>query len=130
MIKIIVIIPAYNEEKSIGKVIKEICSSFEILLLTIILLIHSTLAKMERQCQRIEKATVRLFGKDSGIHAQLETKPDIVVFLDVHYSDYPDELTQIVKYWQHTLTFVIGARVAHLREKKDLNDATTSFGTG
>ena len=44
-------------------------------------------------------------------------KPDIVVFLDGDYSDYPEELTKIVKpIIEKDIDFVIGARVKELRE--------------
>ena len=45
-------------------------------------------------------------------------KPDIMVFLDGDYSDYPEELTKIVQpIIEDNIDFVIGARVKHLREK-------------
>ena len=44
-------------------------------------------------------------------------KTDIVVFLDGDYSDYPEELTKIVKpIIEKDIDFVIGARVKELRE--------------
>src|SRR5690606_15626656 len=45
-------------------------------------------------------------------------KPDIVVFLDGDYSDYPEELTKIVRpIIEDDVDLVIGARVKRLREK-------------
>jgi glycosyltransferase involved in cell wall biosynthesis len=47
-----------------------------------------------------------------------EIKPDIVVFLDGDYSDYPDELTQLIApILENNIDFVVGSRVARLREK-------------
>ena len=44
-------------------------------------------------------------------------QPDIIVFLDGDYSDYPEELTKIVSpIINDDLDFVIGARVKRLRE--------------
>ena len=45
-------------------------------------------------------------------------KPDIIVFLDGDYSDYPEELTKIIApIIEQDIDFVIGARVPELREK-------------
>jgi len=50
--------------------------------------------------------------------SNLETKPDIIVFLDGDYSDYPEELTKVVKpIIEDDIDFVIGARVKQLREQ-------------
>jgi glycosyltransferase involved in cell wall biosynthesis len=49
--------------------------------------------------------------------SQEKTKPDIVVFLDGDYSDYPSELTKIVApILENNIDFVVGARVKELRE--------------
>ncbi len=45
-------------------------------------------------------------------------KPDIIVFLDGDYSDYPEQLTEIVApIINDNIDFVIGARVKRLREQ-------------
>ena len=45
-------------------------------------------------------------------------KPEIIVFIDGDYSDYPDELMTLVKpIIKDNYDFVIGARVKSLREK-------------
>ena len=50
--------------------------------------------------------------------ANQKSKPDIVVFLDGDYSDYPEELTKIVEpIIKSNKDFVIGARVKRLREQ-------------
>jgi len=50
--------------------------------------------------------------------ASCTKKPDIIVFLDGDYSDYPEELTQIVEpILNNGMDFVIGARVKRLREQ-------------
>ena len=46
-----------------------------------------------------------------------ENNPDIVVFLDGDYSDYPEQLTEIIApIINDDIDFVIGARVKELRE--------------
>ena len=50
--------------------------------------------------------------------AKQEKKPDIIIFLDGDYSDYPEELTKIVNpILEDDIDFVIGARVKRLREE-------------
>jgi glycosyltransferase involved in cell wall biosynthesis len=50
-----------------------------------------------------------------------EIKPDIVVFLDGDYSDYPAELIKIIApILEENIDFVIGARVNSLREKNSM----------
>jgi glycosyltransferase involved in cell wall biosynthesis len=50
--------------------------------------------------------------------AKQQEQPDIIVFLDGDYSDYPEELTKIVApIINDNLDFVIGARVKRLREQ-------------
>ena len=49
--------------------------------------------------------------------ASLKDKPDIVVFLDGDYSDYPEQLTELVApIINDNIDFVIGSRVKELRE--------------
>jgi glycosyltransferase involved in cell wall biosynthesis len=54
------------------------------------------------------------------IEAQSE-KPDIVVFLDGDYSDYPEDLSKLVKpIIKDNIDLVIGARVKTLREPNSM----------
>jgi len=49
--------------------------------------------------------------------SEKNSKPDIVVFLDGDYSDYPEQLTELVApIIEKNIDFVIGARVKRLRE--------------
>ena len=49
--------------------------------------------------------------------AKQKTKPEIVVFLDGDYSDYPEQLTAIIDpIIKDNIDFVIGSRVKELRE--------------
>lgn len=120
-----VIIPAYNEEKSIGHVIQDIPS-----IVTEIIVISNNSTDDTIQVAKNAGATVlnenrKGYGyaclKGLEYVAQLETKPDIIVFLDGDYSDYPQELTQIIApLLEDDIDFVIGARVARLREKHSM----------
>ena len=47
-----------------------------------------------------------------------ENQPNIIVFLDGDYSDYPEQLTELVDpIINDNIDFVIGARVKRLREQ-------------
>ncbi len=119
---ICVIIPAYNEEASIGKVIKAIP---KIVSEVIVVSNNSsdnteTVAKKAGATVLIEKNKGYGYACLKGIKyiSEKEKKPDIVVFLDGDYSDYPEELTKIITpITENNLDFVVGARVKHLREK-------------
>jgi len=120
-----VIIPAYNEEKAIGHVIQDIPSS-----VSEVIVISNNSTDNTIQTAKNSGATVlsenrKGYGyaclKGLEYIAQLETKPDIIVFLDGDYSDYPQELTQIIApILEHNIDFVVGARVARLREKHSM----------
>lgn len=121
MYKIKVIIPAFNEEKAIAKVIYEIPSFVD----EIIVISNNSTDKTE-QVARKTGATVLSENKKGYGYAclkgmeyisNLEIKPDIIVFLDGDYSDYPEELTKLIAPIQNqNIDFVIGARVSNLRE--------------
>lgn len=121
MTKITVIIPAYNEEKSIGKVIQEIPK-----IVSEIIVINNNSTDATAKVAFENGATVlaenrKGYGyaclKGMEYIAQLKTKPDIVVFLDGDYSDYPQELTQIITpILEENIDFVVGARVPEFRE--------------
>ncbi len=116
-----VIIPAYNEEGSIGKVIQEIPD-----IVDEIIVVNNNSTDGTDIIAKKAGATVlneprKGYGyaclKGMDYLANQEIKPEIVVFLDGDFSDYPQELTNIVKpIIEEDIDFVIGARVKHLRE--------------
>jgi glycosyltransferase involved in cell wall biosynthesis len=117
-----VIIPAYNEADSIGKVIDEIPA-----LVSEIVVVSNNSSDGTEKIARTAGATVlieerRGYGyaclKGMKYISELPSKPDIVVFLDGDYSDYPEELLKIIKpIIEDRIDFVIGARDKKLREK-------------
>ena len=121
MQKINVIIPAFNEQDSIGLVVGDIPDHVE----EIIVVSNNSTDQTEAQAQKAG-ATVLTEKKPGYGYACLkgmqyiatkETKPDIVVFLDGDYSDYPEQLDELIKpIITDNLDFVIGARVKRLRE--------------
>jgi glycosyltransferase involved in cell wall biosynthesis len=117
-----VIIPAYNEEKAIANVISEIPS-----LVSEIIVVNNNSTDKTEEVAKNAGATV-LFEERKGYgYACLkglkhienqEIKPQIIVFLDGDYSDYPDELTKLINpIINQDIDFVIGSRNSNLREK-------------
>ena len=127
-----VIIPAYNEAASIGKVIGDIPS---IVSEVIVVSNNSTdtTEKVARQAGAMVLIEPRkgygyacLKGMEylaaapdfKSSNAQQSDLTPIVVFLDGDYSDYPEQLTEIVSpIIENNADFVIGARDKKLREK-------------
>jgi glycosyltransferase involved in cell wall biosynthesis len=117
-----VIIPAFNEEASIGKVISEIPD-----LVSEIIVVSNNSSDQTETVAKISGATVlrepqKGYGyaclKGLEYIASREIKPDIVVFLDGDYSDYPQDLHKIVApIINKNMDLVIGSRVKKWREK-------------
>ena len=125
MSNIQVIIPAYNEERAIANVIKEIPNS-----VSEIIIISNNSTDNTIKVATAAGATVLSENRKGYGYACLkgmeyisnqEIKPDIVVFLDGDYSDYPDELTQLIApILENNIDFVVGSRVARLRERNSM----------
>lgn len=119
MTKIAVIIPAFNEVHSIGKVVAAIPN-------TVYKIVVVDNASTDATAQVAEShGAVVLHEKQKGYgyaclkgiaHLQ-EDPPEIVVFLDGDYSDYPEDLDQLVDpIIEGTVLFCLGARDKKLRE--------------
>lgn len=121
MQKIKVIIPAYNEENSIGSVVKDIPGHVD----EVIVVSNNSKDQTEL---RAKNAGATVLTEDrpgygyaclkgmSYVASQVE-KPDIIVFLDGDYSDYPEQLDELVApIIEEDIDFVIGARVKRFRE--------------
>ena len=118
-----VIIPAYNEESSITKVIKDIPSNVD----EVIVISNNSTDKTEENAKK-SGATVLteprkgygyacLKGMDYIANLKASQHPDIIVFLDGDYSDYPEQLTELVApIINGNIDLVIGSRVKELRE--------------
>ena len=117
-----VIIPAYNEADSIEKVIGDIPT-----LVSEIIVVSNNSSDATETIARTAGATVlkenrRGYGyaclKGMDYISELPSKPDIIVFLDGDYSDYPEQLLEIIKpIIEDKIDFVVGAREKKLREK-------------
>ena len=121
-----VIIPAYNEEDSIANVINDIPSIVD----EIIVISNNSTDKTEENALKAGATVLQESRKGYGYAclkgmeyiastslSDQEEKPDIIVFLDGDYSDYPEQLTELVApIINNDKDFVIGARVKKLRE--------------
>ncbi len=115
------IIPAYNEADSIGLVIADIPEMVEQVIVTSN---NSSDATVENA--RAAGATVLEEPRPGYGYACLKAMDyiavnnlptDIVVFLDGDYSDYPEQLTELVApIIEDDVDFVVGARVSRFRE--------------
>lgn len=120
MFRIIVIIPAYNEEGSIGKVVKDIPS-----IVDEIIVVNNSSTDDTATVAQTAGATVLAESRMGYGYACLKgmeyvahkiIKPDIIVFLDGDYSDFPEELEKLIApIFDDDMDFVIGTRIKKLR---------------
>ena len=111
--RISVVIPAYNEEKSIGHVLDDLPQDK----LTEIIVVNNassdnTSKVAEEHGARVIDEMRRGYGSAclKGV-AELDS-PDIVVFIDGDYSDYPEELEKLVEpIIVGKADFVLGSRM-------------------
>ena len=121
MTRIGVIIPAYNEAAAIAKVITELPPQ-----VNEVVVVNNNSTDSTASIAKAAGATV-LSEKRKGYgyaclkgldYFRKNTPPDIVVFLDGDYSDYPEELTHLIApISSNTVDFVVGARVKEKREQ-------------
>lgn len=120
MAKIKVIIPAYNEADSIANVINDIPDIVN----EVIVVSNNSTDATETNAKNAGATVLQEPRKGYGWaclkgmdYVAKNDKPDIIVFLDGDYSDYPEELTKIVQpILEQNIDFVVGARVESLRE--------------
>lgn len=117
-----VIIPAFNEGDSIVHVVQEIPD-----IVSEIIVVNNNSSDNTVQNAMSAGATVLTENKKGYGYACLRgmkyveeqsKPPSIIVFMDGDYSDYPEELTKLIKpIVEEDIDLVIGARVKRLREK-------------
>src|SRR5690606_7840747 len=110
-----VLIPAYNEQDAIGKVVGEIPDFVR----NIVVVNNNSTDQTKLRASKAGAIVIdepqRGYGMAclSGIAyiKSLKVPPDILVFLDGDYSDYPEEMVRIVKpILEGKADFVIGSR--------------------
>jgi len=121
MTDIKVIIPAYNEANSIAKVIQEIPAIVSEIIVVNNNSSDDTAINATRAGATVLNETRKGYGyaclRGMDYIAKKSRKPNIIVFIDGDYSDYPEELNKIVKpILEENVDMVIGARTKALRE--------------
>ena len=124
MTRISVVIPAYNEENAIANVISEIPT-----IVNEIVVVNNNSTDATVAVAQAVGATVLTENNQGYGYACLKglaylkagNTPDIVVFLDGDYSDFPKELNLLVQpIIDNKVDFVVGARVKEKREEGSL----------
>lgn len=116
-----VLIPAYNEEGSIGKVIQDIPKSVRHVIVVNNNSKDNTRQVAEKAGAIVLDERVMGYGKAclTGMSylANLDVEPDILVFLDGDYSDYPEQLLAVIDpILKQDYDMVIGSRARGNRE--------------
>jgi glycosyltransferase involved in cell wall biosynthesis len=120
--KISVILPAYNEEASISLVLKDLPQET---LHEIIVVDNNSTDATARVAAENGAKVVEEKQQGYGIAClkgiSVLDNPDIVVFLDADYSDYPEEITQLVDpITADEMDFVLGSRMILPQSRKAL----------
>lgn len=119
--KVFVIIPAFNESQSIGKVIADIPD----LVCETIVVNNASTDNTEKIAFEHGATVLRENRKGYGYsclkgidHLRAKANPDdIIVFLDGDYSDFPDEISSLIApVIESDFDMVIGSRVLGVRE--------------
>ena len=118
-----VIIPAYNEEGSIGKVVNDIPKE----IVRDIIVANNNSKDNTAEVAAAAGAIVLTENRQGYGYAclkgmeylqNLDIKPDIVVFLDGDYSDYPEEISLVIApILENGMDMVIGSRALGKRER-------------
>jgi glycosyltransferase involved in cell wall biosynthesis len=117
-----VLIPAFNEEDSIGKVIRDIPKFVRHVVVvnnnstdnTPLVAQHAGAMVLEERKMGYGKACLT----GMSYLASLESLPDILVFLDGDYSDYPEQLSDVIQpILENDFDLVIGSRAQGNRQR-------------
>ena len=116
-----VIIPAFNEEDAIANVIREIPEIVSEIIVVDNNSTDATAIVAKNAGATVLSETSKGYGyaclKGLSYIENAANSPDIIVFLDGDYSDYPEELTLLVApIIDNTCDFVLGTRTEALRE--------------
>jgi glycosyltransferase involved in cell wall biosynthesis len=118
--KIVVIIPALNEEYSISKVIKDIPKIVDEIIVVDNGSKDNTAKKAEASRVIVLKEPAKGYGNAclKAIEFLKKSPPNIVVFLDADYSDFPEDINLLINPIKNKkIEFVVGSRIKRLREK-------------
>ena len=120
--KIVVIIPAFNEENSVSKVVKDIPKN----IVSDIIVVNNNsndLTKVNALAAGaiVVDEPIQGYGnaclKGMDFVSKMKTKPYIIVFIDADYSDYPEEIEKLLQpIFEADFDLVIGSRALGKRE--------------
>lgn len=118
--RIFVIIPALNEEESISKVIEDIPKN----IVSEIIVVNNgstdnTAVVAQQAGAKVLEEPRRGYGYAclKGIAYAESQNPDILVFMDADYSDFPEELPLLLKpMYEQNMDMVIGSRALGEKE--------------
>ena len=117
-----VIIPAFNEGNSVGNVIRDIPEWVD----TIVVVNNNSTDETKINANKAGAIVIdepingygRACLKGIAFFQNYQDKPNIIVFIDADYSDYPEEMEQLVKpIIDENMDLVIGTRALGNREK-------------
>ena len=118
--KTAIVIPAFNEEKSIPLVIGDIPKTLSH---DLVVVNNGSFDKTEKICKDIGVKVINESRKGygraclKGIDYFKSKSPDIIVFLDADYSDFPQEIPSLINYIiNDQYDFVLGSRISGKRE--------------
>lgn len=122
---ILVIIPAFNEAESIGKVVEDIPAG---MVAEVVVVNNSSTDATEENAKAAGATVLREDQKGYGFAClkgiayadskQGTDRPDIIVFIDGDYSDYPDQMGELIDpIAKDGYDMVIGSRALGAREK-------------
>jgi glycosyltransferase involved in cell wall biosynthesis len=123
MLEIVIIIPALNEERAIGKVLAHIPSNIAS---EIVVVDNNSSDATAKVAQNLGATVVHESRKGYGFAClkgieyvmSRPQKTDVVVFLDADYSDRPEEMTNLIQpIIQQDFDMVIGSRFLGIRDK-------------
>lgn len=130
--KISVIIPVLNEEASVGKVLADLPEDF---LENIVVVDNGSTDNSIKIAS--EHGALVLQEQERGYGAAClkgiqylvkNNPPDILVFLDGDYSDYPEEIVNLVDKINEGYDFVLGSRVLGIKKYHATLSAHSVFG--
>ena len=118
--KTAIVIPAFNEEKSIPLVIGDIPKTLSH---DLVVVNNGSFDKTEKICKDIGVKVINESRKGygraclKGIDYFKSKSPDIIVFLDADYSDFPQDILSIINsIINDQYDFVLGSRISGKRE--------------
>ena len=121
--QVVVIIPAFNEENAVGKVVEAIPKDW----VDEVIVVNNNSTDLTSQKAEEAGAAVLFEAKKGYGRAclkgidylkQMPEKPQIIVFIDADFSDYPEQMPQLIEPIQKgEVDLVIGSRALGKHEK-------------